>query len=100
MRRSVDVTNDEGAPKSWGNGTVVARRDLAEDLAVLCVKPDGELFSFHAGQYTVIGMSASAPRLESSDPDGDEISDKNELIRRAYSIASSSKINEHVEPYW
>jgi len=61
------MTNDNGAPNGWDNCTVIDRRDLAEDLAVFRVKPDGDLFDFRAGQYTVIGLCASAPRLESSD---------------------------------
>lgn len=93
------AAKSHGGPKSWDNGTVIDRRDLADDLAVFRVKPDGELFSFRAGQYTVIGLPASAPRIESSDPDEDDIPAKNKLIRRAYSIASPSKINEYVEFY-
>jgi ferredoxin--NADP+ reductase len=63
------------------------------------VKPDGDSLSFRAGQYTVIGLPTSAPRLESSDPDDDAVPDPNKVIRRAYSIASSPKINEYVELY-
>ncbi|MCH8211759.1 MAG: hypothetical protein IIB99_10380, partial [Planctomycetes bacterium] len=75
------------------------RNDVADDLAVFRLKPDADLFSFRAGQYTVIGVPASAPRVESSDYDDDEAPGKNKMIRRAYSIASSSKINEYVELY-
>ncbi len=93
------MTNDNGAPNCWDNCTLVDRRDLTDDLSVFRLKPDGELFRFLAGQYTVIGLPASAPRLESSDHDDDEIPAKNKMIRRAYSIASSSKINEYLELY-
>jgi ferredoxin--NADP+ reductase len=92
------ISNND-ASNGWDNGTVIDRHDLAEDLAVFRVKPDGDLFDFLAGQYTVIGLPGSAPRFETSDPDDDEIPAKNKLIRRAYSIASSSKINEYVELY-
>lgn len=93
------ATNRDAVPNGWDNSTLVERRDLTDDLAVFRVKPDGDLFSFRAGQYTVIGLPASAPRLESSDHEDDEIPAKNKLIRRAYSIASSSRINEYVELY-
>ena len=93
------MISHSGAPNGWDNGTVIDRHDLAEDLAVFRVKPDGDVFDFRAGQYTVIGLPASAPRFETSDPDDDEIPAKSKLICRAYSIASSSKINEYVELY-
>lgn len=93
------MISDNGALIGWDNSTLVHRDDVADDLAVFRIKPDGELFSFLAGQYTVIGLPASAPRLESSDADVSQSSTKTKLIRRAYSIASSSKINEYVELY-
>jgi ferredoxin--NADP+ reductase len=93
------MTSDNAGPNGWDNGTVIHRQELADDLAVFRVKPDNELFNFRAGQYTVIGLPAGAPRLESSDPDVDEIPANNKMIRRAYSIASSSMINEYVELY-
>jgi ferredoxin--NADP+ reductase len=46
----------------------------------------------------VIGLPATAPRLASADADDDGIREGS-LIRRAYSIASSSKTNEYVELY-
>lgn len=93
------MTNDNGAPNGWDNCTILDRNDLAEDLAVFRVKPDGELFSFRAGQYAVIGLPAAAPRHDSAEPDEVPNRDPKKLIRRAYSIASSSKINEYVELY-
>lgn len=93
------MTGDNGALNGWDNCTVIDRQDLAEDLAVFRVKPDDELFGFRAGQYTVIGLPGSTPRIENSDPAVDETPANNKMIRRAYSIASSSKINDYVELY-
>ena len=93
------MTNDNSTPNEWHNCTVVERRNLTNDLAVFRVSPDGDLFDFRAGQYAVIGLPTSAPRLESANFDDDEIPVKNKLIRRAYSIASSSKTNDYVELY-
>ncbi len=93
------MKNDNRLPNGWDNCTLIERQDLANDLAVLRVKPDRELFGFRAGQYAVIGLPASAPRFEHSEPDDDEAPTASKLIRRAYSIASSSKTNEYVELY-
>lgn len=92
------MTRDTGVLIGWDNSTVIERHDMADDLAVFRVKPDGELFSFLAGQYTVIGLPASAPRCDSNG-NGEETAGTDKLIRRAYSIASSSKVNEYVELY-
>ncbi|RME37434.1 MAG: ferredoxin--NADP reductase [Planctomycetota bacterium] len=80
------------------NATLILRQDLTEELAVFRIQPDGPLFSFQAGQYTVIGLPAEAPRHPSADPE-DEPPKEGRLLRRAYSIASSSKNNEYVELY-
>lgn len=85
--------------EGWDNATLIARHDLTDDLAVFRVKPDGDLFSFRAGQYAVIGLPAAAARLRSADPDEGSFRNGAKLIRRPYSIASSSRINEYVEFY-
>ena len=84
---------------SWDNSTLIARFTLAEDLAVFRIQPDDRLFDFRPGQYTVIGLPAGAPRCDSADPGEDENQRHGKLIRRAYSIASSSKVRKYVELY-
>lgn len=84
---------------SWDNSTLIARFKLTDDLAVFRIQPDDRLFDFRPGQYTVIGLPAGAPRCKSADPDEDENQNPGKLIRRAYSIASSSKVREYVELY-
>lgn len=71
------------------NATVASRRDVTEDLTILGVRPDGPRFDFHPGQYTVLGLPASAPRAPGSLPDPAPLP-PDKMIRRAYSIASAS----------
>lgn len=81
------------------NALVTQRVDFAPDLMILRVAPDGwELPAFKPGQYCLLGLPGSAPRAqgagwEAPTPEPDE------LIRRAYSIASSSAEREYVEFY-
>jgi ferredoxin--NADP+ reductase len=80
------------------NASVVQRVEVAPGLIILRVVPDAPL-RFQAGQWTTLGLRASEPRLGEPagapgvEPDGDR------LIRRAYSIASSSKQGEYLEFY-
>ena len=111
VRSNIGMTNDKSgtapgaigsghdAPSGWDNATLVDRQDLTHDLSVFRLKPDGEPFPFLAGQYTAIGLPVSAPRLESCDPEDNGSPSSQTLIRRAYSIASSSKDGECVELY-
>jgi ferredoxin--NADP+ reductase len=81
------------------NAVLSQRRDIAPGLAVFRVAPDGwDLREFKAGQFVVLGLPGSAPRcpqadLEQPPPAADK------LIRRAYSIASSSLEREYLEFY-
>lgn len=93
------VRDNYGIERGWDNSTLIARIDVTSDLAVFRVQPDVSLFAFRPGQYTVIGLPAAAPRCISADPDEDERLSPNKIIRRAYSIASSSKVQEYVELY-
>ena len=81
------------------NAVVLERVDVSPGLMILRVGTVGwPTPSFKAGQYAVLGMLVSAPRVPESDaerplPDGDK------LIRRAYSVASSSKDEQYLEFY-
>jgi ferredoxin--NADP+ reductase len=73
--------------------------EVAPGLIVLRVVPDGwELPEFEPGQYAVLGLPGSAPRCQNSDPE-DKPADPNKVIKRAYSIASSSLAREYLEFY-
>jgi ferredoxin--NADP+ reductase len=68
-------------------------------LIVLRVAPDGwELPEFEPGQYAVLRLPGSAPRLPGCDSE-EEPPDPNKLIKRAYSIASSSLARQYLEFY-
>ncbi len=101
MTIPTDATTPDryGLPRGWDNSTLAMCRRITDDLAILRIRPDGPLFDFQAGQYAVIGLPVAAPRCQGSDPDDPQIGKPDKLIRRAYSIASSSKVNEYVELY-
>lgn len=82
------------------NATVVQRVEIAPGLVILRVVPDDRDFIFEAGQYTVLGLKRKEPRvMEADDADPGESQDPERMIRRAYSIASSSLSGEYVEFY-
>ncbi|MCB0308301.1 MAG: ferredoxin--NADP reductase [Bdellovibrionales bacterium] len=82
------------------NATVVERNTLSQDLMILKVKLDDPSFSFLPGQYTVLGL---LPDAESVVPQKSEVTplvdSPKKMIMRAYSIASSSSTEEHLEFY-
>lgn len=81
------------------NGVVVQRVEVSPGLIILRVVPDGwELPDFKAGQFGVLGLPGSAPRHLVSDPE-DEPRAQEKVIKRAYSIASSSVGKEYIEFY-
>ncbi|MBI4827716.1 MAG: ferredoxin--NADP reductase [Nitrospinae bacterium] len=79
------------------NAIVTRKDELAPGLMILRVKPAGwELPEFIPGQFAALGLLGAAPRVPVSDPD-DPPAPPDKLIRRAYSIASSSRQREYVE---
>ena len=81
------------------NAIVTQRIDFAPGLMVLRVAPEGwELPAFKPGQYSVLGLAASAPRCADAEPE-DPTPAPDAFIRRAYSIASSSMEQEYLEFY-
>lgn len=81
------------------NAKIAQKVEVAPGLSIVRILPDGwELPIFKPGQYTVIGLPGSAPRFVYSDPEPNPV-DPDRLIKRAYSIASSSKEKEYVELY-
>lgn len=83
------------------NATVSQRLEVAPGLAIFRIVPDGQLFDFKAGQYTVLGLHRKEARTPDADSQTEDpaIRDPEELIRRAYSIASSSMEREYIEFY-
>lgn len=81
------------------NAVVTGRIELSPELFILQVTPDGwDLPEFESGQFAVLGLLGSAPRTTFSDEE-EEPADPDKLIRRAYSIASSSVAREYMEFY-
>jgi ferredoxin--NADP+ reductase len=81
------------------NAVVTQKIEHAPGLITMRVVPDGwRLPDFTAGQFTVLGLPGSASRLATADPDRGA-ADPGKLIKRAYSIASSSVANEYLEFY-
>lgn len=81
------------------NAIVVQNIEVSPGLEILRVVPDGwEFPDFTPGQFAVLGLPGSAPRCRVCDPE-DEVRDPQKLIKRAYSIASSSVTKEFLELY-
>jgi len=81
------------------NAVVQQRAEVAPGLMVIRVVPEGwELPVFTPGQFAVLGLPPESPRCELADLDEEEHK-PGALIRRAYSIASSSVARESLELY-
>ncbi|VAX22425.1 Ferredoxin--NADP(+) reductase [hydrothermal vent metagenome] len=81
------------------NAVVIQRVEVSPGLMIMRVRPNsGELADFKPGQFGVLGLPGSAPRFEVSDPE-DELPNPDKLIKRAYSVASSSVSKEYIEFY-
>jgi ferredoxin--NADP+ reductase len=80
------------------NALITHRIDLNPGLAIFRVVSDGwELPDFIPGQYAALGLPPDAERVEGSGPE--EFPETGRLIKRAYSIASSSVAREYIEFY-
>jgi ferredoxin--NADP+ reductase len=81
------------------NAVVAQRSEIAPGLMILRVVADGwELPDFIPGQFAVLGLPGSAPRVREADPE-EEAPEPEKVITRAYSIASSSVAREYLEFY-
>lgn len=81
------------------NAIVLHKNELTPRLMILRVATDGwDLPDFDAGQYVVLGLPTSASRSPLSIPE-QYPQDDSKLIRRAYSIASSSVQKQYLEFY-
>lgn len=81
------------------NAVVTLRTEITPWLMILRVAADGwQLPDFAPGQFAVLGVPGSTPRCALAEPD-ETAPDPDRLIRRAYSIASSSLTREYMEFY-
>jgi ferredoxin--NADP+ reductase len=84
--------------KSFYNAAVIGREQINPQLLVLRVQPDAVMFDFKPGQFAVLGLLGS--ELRAPEAASEEIvPEPDKLIRRAYSIASSSVEHRYVEFY-
>ena len=76
------------------NATLIERHDLNDELSIVKVRPDVcEVSEFKPGQFAMLGF----PREDTLTPSGNGKGRKPRMIRRAYSIASSAEVRDHVE---
>ncbi len=81
------------------NSVVSQIIQVSPSMKIFRISPDGwELPDFIPGQFVTLSLPFSAKRAEGSTPDPEEMA-QDKLIRRAYSIASSSKTKEFIEFY-
>jgi ferredoxin/flavodoxin---NADP+ reductase len=80
------------------NATVIGREEIHTDLIILRVRPDAALFDFKPGQFGVLGLQGSAPRIAEAASE-EPTTEPDKMIRRAYSIASSSVERRYIEFY-
>ena len=79
------------------NAVVTQRMEVAPGLIVLRVVPDGwAVPEFKPGQFAVLGVPGRAKRCEFSLPE-ETPATPDKLIKRAYSIASSSVAKQYIE---
>lgn len=80
------------------NATVIGREEINPQLVILRVQPEGPLFDFKPGQFAVLGLLGGAPRVPEAASE-DPVTAPEQMIRRAYSIASSSVERRYLEFY-
>jgi len=81
------------------NSVVVQTMQVSPIMRIIRIKPEGwELPDFKPGQFIVLGLPASTVRVDEATPEKTTYDDPDKLIKRAYSIASSST-QEFVEFY-
>lgn len=86
-------------PEPKLNAIVTLRDEISPWLMILRVEADGwQLPDFAPGQFAVIGLPGASARCALSEPE-DPTADPVKLIRRAYSIASSSLARQFMEFY-
>ncbi len=80
------------------NAVLAGREEINPQLIVVRVQPDQELYPFTPGQFAVLGLLGKEPRVAEAAPE-DPPPAPDKMIRRAYSIASSSVERRYLEFY-
>jgi ferredoxin--NADP+ reductase len=80
------------------NAVLTQKIMVSPTLAIMRFVPEGwDLPDFKPGQYGVLGLPYSAKRIPTADKL--PMKDPGKIIKRAYSVASSSVVKEYVEFY-
>ena len=81
------------------NSVVTQVMRLSPTNVIIRISPEGwEIPDFEAGQFAVLYLPGSSERCVNAHPEDKEV-EPTKMIRRAYSIASSSKNKEYIEFY-
>ncbi|MBN1851196.1 MAG: ferredoxin--NADP reductase [Pirellulales bacterium] len=98
--KTTTKTAESTIEKSLYNATITKSDEINHGLLVLRVVPDDNFPQFTPGQYAVLGLPGTASRVEYADPESNhQIEDRSKLIKRAYSVTSSSLKGEYLEFY-
>jgi ferredoxin/flavodoxin---NADP+ reductase len=78
------------------NARVLGREEINPQLLILRIQPETELFDFRPGQFAVLGLLGGEPRV--AEAAAEEVAPQpDKLLRRAYSVASSSVERRYAE---
>ena len=81
------------------NSVVTQIMQVSPIMKIIRVKPDGwEFPEYKAGQFVALGLAGTESRCADSTEQYPPLEDENKIIKRAYSIASSSS-QEYIEFY-
>ncbi len=79
------------------NAIVIQRIEVSPGLIILRIRPDGwELPGWKSGQFAILGLPASAPRVAMADEEERDL-EPDKLLKRAYSISSASQERDYLE---
>ncbi len=81
------------------NAIVTQIVQVSPSMKIIRISPDGwELPDFKAGQFVALSLPPSVPRCAEATAEFKDVNPE-KLVKRAYSIASSSKTKEYIEFY-
>lgn len=81
------------------NAVVIQIIQVSPSMKIFRIAPDGwELPDFVSGQFVSLALPASSPRVVDATPDPEKF-EADKMIKRVYSIASSSKSKQFIEFY-
>ena len=101
VKEQASVRRNDGKRKPRPKNAIVSQRiEVTPDLIKLRIVPDGwDLPEFIPGQYLTLSLQWADGRYHLADLEDISGKKPERYIRRAYSIASSSKTKEYVEFY-